>query len=65
LTCNQSVEKEDNGTAAMFVPNSKEVNEIILLKGDQQAVAHIIASQEYRIVKQMNLVSINILAFNT
>jgi hypothetical protein len=47
LTCNQSVEKEDNGTAAMFVPNSKEVNEILLSKGDQQAVAHIIASQEY------------------
>ena len=31
----------------MFVPNSKEVNEILLSKGDQQAVAHIIASQEY------------------
>jgi hypothetical protein len=30
----------------MLVPNSKEVNEILLLKGDNMAVAHIIASQE-------------------
>jgi hypothetical protein len=47
-------ELEDNGTAAMLVPNSKEVNEILLLKRDQHhvvhiigAVAHIIESQEY------------------
>jgi hypothetical protein len=26
---------EDNGMVAMLAPNSKEVNEILLLKGDQ------------------------------
>ena len=29
------LELEDNGTVGMLVPNSKEVNKILLLKGDQ------------------------------
>jgi hypothetical protein len=35
----------------MLVPNSKEVNEILLLKGNHHMiVAHIIASQEYAVL---------------
>jgi hypothetical protein len=37
--------------AAMLVPNSKEINEILLLKRDQHGHPHIIASQELAIIQ--------------